>query len=211
MNFSQALKELRNKNKERNFDQTLDLIINLRSFDIRRESVNTFLILPHISKKKKICAFLEDTTKLVDYVITAKDIDKISSKDIKKLSKEYGFFIANAKLMPKIASKFGKTLGLAGKMPDPKIGSVLMQETEENISSIVKKLSNMVKIKTKESSIKIAIGKESMPDDKLIMNAETTLKTIIKVLPRKELNIKSILLKFTMSSPIKIKKIKENK
>ena len=206
MNFSEALQKLREKNKERKFDQTLDLIINLKDFDPRRDKANTFIILPSIGKKKKICGFLENPSKTVDYVINKEDLDKISQKDIKKLTKEYDFFIANAKLMPKIASKFGKVLGLAGKMPDPKIGSVLMQENDEIISSITKKLSNIVKIRTKEASIKIGIGKESMSDSDLLKNADTSLKIIIKVLPKKELNIKSVLLKFTMSSPIKVKK-----
>jgi len=205
MNFSEALKELRKKSKKRNFDQTFDLIINLKNFDPRREAINTFIVLPNVVKKKKICAFLEHPSKIVDYVITKDDIDRISLKDIKKLAKEYDFFIANAKLMPKIASKFGKILGMAGKMPDPKIGGVLVQENEKNIEEVVKKLSSIVKIKSKEASIKIGLGKESMPDNDLIKNVETAFKTIIKVLPKKELNIKSVMFKFTMSPPIKIK------
>ncbi len=206
MNFSESLVELRKKNKERNFDQTLDLIINLKDFDPRKDTVNTFVILPNVGKKKKICAFLENPSRAVDYVITKNEIDKISAKDIKGLIKEYNFFIANAKLMPKIASKFGKVLGLVGKMPDPKIGSVLTQEKDEIISSVVEKLSNIVKIRTKEASIKIGIGKETMSDSDLIKNAETVINTITKILPKKELNIKSVLLKFTMSLPIKVKK-----
>ncbi|UZE93771.1 MAG: hypothetical protein IB618_03315 [Candidatus Pacearchaeota archaeon] len=209
MNFSEELQELRKKSKKRNFDQTLDLIINLKNFDPRREALSIFVILPNISKKKNICAFLEHPSKTVDYVITKEDIDKISSKDVKKLVKEYDFFIANAKLMPKIASKFGKVLGSAGKMPDPKIGGVLAQETDETISSSIKKISSIVKIRLKEASIKIGIGKESMFDEDLVKNADVALETIIKALPKKEINVRSVLLKFTMSPPVKIKKQKK--
>lgn len=206
MNFSEALKKLRKKNKERNFDQTLDLIINLRDFDPKRETINTFIILPNISKKKKICAFLENPSRAVDYVITKDDIKKIGPRDIKKLIREYDFFMANSKLMPEIASKFGKILGVAGKMPDPKIGGILTQEKEDVISAAVKKISSMIKIRAKEASIKIGIGKEGMSDDDLIKNAEIAFKTVVKALPKKELNIRSVLLKFTMSPPVRVKK-----
>ena len=206
MSFSTALKKLRKKNKKRKFDQTLDLIINLKDFDLRKDSANTFVILPNINKRKKICAFLENSSKAVDYVITKNELERISQRDVKKMVKEYDFFISNAKLMPRIASKFGKILGTAGKMPNPKIGNVLAQVSEDILSSITKKLSNMTKIRTKESSIKVAIGKESMLDDSLIENAEAVLKAVTKVLPKKELNIKSILLKFTMSPTIKVEK-----
>ncbi|MCX8193932.1 MAG: hypothetical protein N3G19_01030 [Candidatus Pacearchaeota archaeon] len=204
MNFSEALTELRAKTKKRKFDQTLDLIINLKDFDIKRESLNTFIILPHLNIKKKVCAFLEKPSQKV-FTITKNDIEKITKTDIKKLAKEYDFFIANAKLMPLIASKFGKILGSAGKMPDPKLGCVIMHEDEKTISETVERLSKMVKIKAKEASIKLAIGKESMSDEELEKNASLALKTVINALTKKELNIKSVMLKFTMSAPIKVK------
>jgi large subunit ribosomal protein L1 len=206
MNFSESLKELREKSKKRNFDQTLDLIINFRGFDPRRDTLNTSTILPHISKKKKICAFLENPSKAVDYVITKTEIEKITADDLKKLTKEYDFFIASAKLMPVVATKFGKTLGIAGKMPDPKMGGVVMQESEAAIKESVHKLLQMVKIRAKEASIKVPIGKESMVNEELIENANAVLKAVIPALPKKELNIKSVMFKFTMSKPIKVKK-----
>lgn len=208
MKFSEALQELRKKSRKRNFDQTLDLIVNLRGFDPKRETINTFAFLPHTTKKRKICAFLEQPSKLVDYVITKEEIETIDPKEIKKLAKEYDFFIASAKLMPKIAARFGKILGSIGKMPDPKIGSVLMTEKEEAILEIAKKLSNVVKIKTREASIKVGIGKESMSDKNLIENAESVFKTIVNELPKKELNIRSVILKFTMSPPVRVQKEK---
>lgn len=204
MNFSEALEELRKTTEKRKFDQTLDLIINLRDFDPRRDVLNTFAMLPKIGAKKKVCAFLEHSSPLL-YTITKNDIDKTTATDIKKLIKEYDFFIASAKLMPLIASKFGKVLGTAGKMPDPKLGCVIMQETEKAIAEAVEKLSRMAKIKAKEASLKIAIGKESQNNADLIENADAVIKATTAALPKKELNIKSVMLKFTMSPPVKVK------
>ncbi len=55
--LEKALAELR-KNKERKFNQSVDLIINLQKFDVKRNAVNIFIQVPHKFKDKKICAFL---------------------------------------------------------------------------------------------------------------------------------------------------------
>lgn len=205
MQFSEALKELRKVNKKRNFDQTLDIIINLKEFNLSRESLKLYITLPFVATKKRICGFLENPSRLIDFTITKNDLDRITPADMKKLVKSYDFFIANAKLMPQIATKFGKILGITGKMPDPKAGSILMQETEAAISALVEKLSKTVKIHAKEKSLKIAIGKESMSDSELVENASVVFKNIVEALPKKELNVKSVLFKFTMSNPVKVK------
>ena len=60
MEFLTLIQQLRQQTEKRNFDQTFDLIINLKDFDVRRESLNTSLELPILPEKKKICAFLEN-------------------------------------------------------------------------------------------------------------------------------------------------------
>ena len=141
MKFKEALQELRNSSEKRKFDQTLDLIVNLKNFDPSRETINASVLLPYPAKNKKIAAFL-DTIKKIDSIplIIPKDsIDKITAKEMKKYAKEYDFFISSAKHMPQVAAKFGKALGPTGKMPDPKIGSVLMQEQEALLKEIADK------------------------------------------------------------------------
>jgi large subunit ribosomal protein L1 len=207
MNFKQALEELRKTYEKRNFDQTLDLIVNLKNFDPRRDILNTFVILPHPPRKKKIAAFLDKITKsdVVSKIFFKDDIDKISLKEMKKIAREYDYFMASAKLMPSLAAKFGKALGTIGKMPDPKIGCVLMQEQPETLETLAKQLEKTVKIKAKENSLKIPLGKESMSDEQLLENINTTFKIIIAALPKKELNMKNVMLKLTMSEPVKVK------
>ncbi len=81
-----ALNELR-KDKERKFDQSVDLIINLQKFDIKKNPVNIFISVPHKIKEKKICAFLEVKNKNVD-TITKSEFKKYSDKkELKKLVK----------------------------------------------------------------------------------------------------------------------------
>ncbi|MEM4703164.1 MAG: hypothetical protein QXP53_01635 [Candidatus Pacearchaeota archaeon] len=208
MDFLEALRELREKTKKRNFDQTLDLIINLKDFDVKRESLSIVVPLPHPFKKKRIAAFLENPGdyEFLEKIITKTEMEKMTQKDIKKMAKKVDFFIANVKLMPAIASKFGKILGSLGKMPDPSLGCVIAQEDKETIKKALEKLNIVTKVKTKEPSIKIAIGKESMPNEDLIKNIDSVLKTVKEKLPKKEMNIKNVMLKFTMSKALEVKK-----
>ena len=55
--LQKALSELR-KDKERKFDQTVDLIVNLQKFDLKKNSVNISVQIHFKIKDKKICAFL---------------------------------------------------------------------------------------------------------------------------------------------------------
>lgn len=200
--LKKALEELR-KSKERKFDQTVDLIINLQKFDVKKNQLNLFVNVPHKIKDKKVAAFLQSKNKNVD-TITKDDFKKYSDKkEMKKLIKKYDFFIAQASLMPSVATTFGRVLGPAGKMPSPQLG-ILMEVNENSIKEIKDKINNNVKIKIKEASVKLAIGKQNMKDEEIIENIMAVYNTLIKTLPREKENMKNIELKFTMTKPQKI-------
>ncbi len=205
MEFKEQLKKslsgLR-KEKQRKFDQTVDLIINLQKFDLKKAQTNLFISVPHKIKDKKICAFLEK--KKDDETITPDQFKKYSDKkELKKLVKNYDFFIAQANLMPKVATTFGRALGPAGKMPSPHLG-ILTDTSEKEVNELKKKINNSLRIRTKESSIKIAVGKQSMKDEEIIENIMTIYNAILKALPKEKDNIKNLEIKFTMTKPQKI-------
>lgn len=197
-----AIQSLRQE-KKRNFNQSVDLIINLKNFDIKKQSLNIIANIKHKIKDNKICAFLEKNSNLVD-TITKEDFSKFKTKkDFKKLVKHYDFFIAEAKLMPQIASVFGRYLGPSGKMPSPQLG-ILPIVSDSAIKELIEKINTSVKIKAKEPSIKVCIAKQNMSDQDIAENIESVLNSVISALPKKEENIKSVMIKFTMSKPIKI-------
>ncbi|MFH1823433.1 MAG: hypothetical protein ABH817_01815 [archaeon] len=204
MNFLKTLKQIRNC--KRNFNQTVDLIIVLTDFDVKRDSLNTSVILPNVFKEKKISAFLEkkQENKEVYQIITKSQLDNLDPKEFKKTARESDFFLSNAKLMPAVAKNLGKVLGGKGKMPDPKIGCVIVNEDAATISQAIKKLQNIVKIKAKDKSVKIAVGKEDMEDQKIAENIEAVYKKVVSELPKKEQSIKHLLLKVTMGKPVKV-------
>jgi large subunit ribosomal protein L1 len=200
--FKSALEELR-KGKERKFDQTVELIVNLQKFDLKRNQLNTVLSVPHKVKDKKIAGFLESKNPKIDS-ITPDEFKKYSGKtEIKKVVKKYDFFIAQGSLMPKVAASFGRVLGPAGKMPSPQLG-IILNADEKTIEELKQKIDTSVKIRTKEASIKIPVGKQSMKDEDIVENISAIYSEILKNLPRDKENVKNIEIKFTMTKPVKI-------
>ena len=154
MELKEALNELR-KLEKKNFDQSIDLIVNLRGIDLKRENVNAIVNLPHLIGEKKVCAFLTKKSELVD-TITPIEFQKYKDKNaLKNIVKKYDFFIGAASVMPAVATVFGKVLGPVGKMPSPQLG-ILMQENDNAIKAQLEKISKSIKIKAKEASIKLA-------------------------------------------------------
>lgn len=201
--IEEAIKQLRNEEK-RNFVQTVDLIINLQKIDVRKQSINTFITLPN-GTEKRIAAFLTKKISGMDCILKEQFDSYKTNRELKKLAKKYDMFIAHASLMKDVAAKFGRALGPSGKMPSPQLG-VILKEDEATIKETIEKMKKSVRIRTKERSIKIPVGKESMSDSQLSENIDSAIKSITEVLPLKKDNIKNILLKLTMSKPYEIKK-----
>lgn len=200
--LSKALDELR-KSEERKFNQTVDLIVNLQKFDVKKQNINLFLTVPHQLKDKKIAGFFETKNKDVETITPSEFRNYEDKRELKKLTKKFDFFIAQANLMPKVATIFGRVLGPAGKMPSPQMG-VLMNSDEKNVRALKEKINNSLRIKIKEASIKLAIGKQNMKNDEIIENILAVYNTLIKNLPKGKDNIKNLEIKFTMTKPQKI-------
>jgi len=202
MELKQALQELR-KLEKRKFDQTIDLIVNLKGVDIKKDNISAVIDLPNKIKDKSVCAFLTKKSELVKTITQAEFIGYKDKKPLKNLVKKYDFFMANASLMPSVATTFGKVLGPAGKMPSPQLG-ILLVESDAKIQAELDKISKSIKMRAKESSIKLIVGKESMSDDQIIANIGAVYSSVVNALPTKRENVKSVMLKLTMSKPIKV-------
>ena len=202
MDIKTALQELR-KDKKRKFAQTLDAIVNLKGIDLRRENINIIATIPYKFKDKRICAFLNQKSGLITTITKPEFAKYKEKKQLKSLIKKYDFFIASAQLMPSIAATFGKILGPAGKMPSPQLG-IINEETDEAIKREIDKISKSIKIRVKEASIKTSIGTEAMKDEEIIGNITALYDGIVNALPKKKENVKNIMVKFTMTKPIKL-------
>ena len=201
--FLKAIKEIRKTDKKRNFDQTIDLIVNLKNFNAKKDSFTTFVEAPNKVKNKRVAGFFEKKSELVD-TITKEEFPKFKEKkELKKLVKDYDCFIANAKLMPAVATDFGRVLGPAGKMPSPQLG-IIPIENPEAIKSVLGKINSSVRVRVKDPSIKIGIGKQSLTDDQILKNIIVVYNKIVDNLPKKAENVKNILIKLSMDKPIRV-------
>ncbi len=209
--IKKAFQELRSNSKKRNFDQSIDFIVNLKDINVKKteENVDIFITLPHsLNKKVKICALvgkeLKQQAKIFDKVISDDEFIEYNNKNTtRSLAKTYDIFLAQANIMGKVATTFGKILGPKGKMPNPKAGQVLSPDS--NLEAIKHRINSTIRFKTKnELIVKASIGKASMTDDQLIDNFNSALNGLIHSLSKEEKNIKAVYIKTTMGKPIKL-------
>ena len=117
--------------------------------------------------------------------------------------KKFDFFIAQATIMPKVATVFGRILGSRGKMPNPKAGCVVPPAT--NLRALVQRLQKLVKISVKaNAAIQTVIGNEELPDEEIADNVLTVYDALLHALPAEKHNIKGAFIKLTMGNPVKI-------
>jgi len=208
--IKKAIKEIKAKGPKRNFNQSIDLVINFKNLDVKKNPISSFHPLKYEIENVRICCFSDETIKskvekLFDRVITKSQLDLMAEnkKDLKNLAREYDYFIAQAELMPLIASKLGKFLGTRGKMPNPAAGCVFTPNT--NFEDLKKNLQKLKRLQTKsETTIKIRVGKENMDEDMVVENIKDIYDYVLTLLPEAKNNIRNVLLKLTMGPVYKM-------
>lgn len=207
--LAKAIKELKEKGKKRNFVQSYDLIINFKNLDLKKseEQLDLFVQLHYpLGKKVKICALIgpesENESKAADNIVLVDDFQKYrEKKEARRLAKGFDFFVAQANLMPKIATTFGRVFGPKGKMPSPKAGCIVPPKT--NLKALCDKLQKIVRISVKTAPmLQCALGTEDMKDEEVIDNALTVYNTVVHSISKEK--IRSAYLKLTMSKPVKL-------
>lgn len=197
----QTIKELKEKSKKRNFPQTFDLIINLKEINLKKPE-NKFtedLVLPQGKGKETEVIIFNDSIKTEKCkLLTTEDIQKLAKnkREAKKLVRQTDFFLSEPKLMPLIGKTLGIYLGPQGKMPRLITG---------NVEKLIENYKKSIKIKVKDSPvIQCPVGNEQMKDEAIVENIDAVIKFLEGKLPKGKHNIGRILLKLTMSKPIKI-------
>lgn len=219
-NIIYALKQLKENSVKRNFKQSVDIVINLKDLDLKNPThqVNTFIQLPHLrGRNMKVCALvgpelMEQAKTTCDLAISSDDFDKYAQKGkAKRLAQDYDFFIAQATMMTKIATLFGRIFGPRGKMPNPKAGCVVPPNA--NLKPVFDKLQKTIKLATKNDPIiHCSVGKEDMNDEEIADNIMAIYNTLLHTLPNEQHNIKNLYVKTTMGKAVRVsEQIKEVK
>ena len=209
--FIQAIQALKALPK-RKFKQKYDFIMNLRHLDLKKpeEQVELWVKLPYDKgRPTKIGALVgpelaEQAKTTCDTVVLHDNFSQYTDKrKMRKLAREHDYFIAQANIMADIAKTFGRIFGPRGKMPNPKAGCVVPPNA--NIKALVEGLRKTIKVSAKiQPSVKVMVGNEDMPDEQKAENSLAVYTNVVHKQPQEAFNNKTVMLKLTMSKPVKI-------
>ncbi len=204
MNFEEAVEEAVEKSEDRNFTESIDLIMNFRGLDLSdpNNRINDDLKLPNQADESIKIAVIGDSlnTSNADRQITEDELEEMFDEPnkAKTLADEFTFLIAEAPLMPKIGQQLGQVFGPRNMMPDPTPpGSDLEDEIED--------LRNTVSLTVKEQPLlQIKVGKEDHEADSVARNASTVYNFVRENLPEGQNNIKNAMIKTTMGPSVEV-------
>ena len=206
------------KDKVRKFDESIDLIINLKDLNLNdpKQRIDKEILLPNntiTSDKPNVCIIASDEILLVARNLGLETIDNDGlvqlnneeKKVKKKFVKKYDFFIVEDKMMPSVARYLARFLGPLGKMPKPFPSGYGIVSSPEDLKIAIERYLKIIRIQLKKQLlIQVKIGKKSMEEDKVFENLKAVVDYIADQMPHRYNNIKSMFLKTTMGHPIKV-------
>ena len=205
---TKAVEEAKRLAKPRNFRQSVELIIKLKDVDVRQPEnrINEIVTLPYKPNKDiKICVIAQGDLALkakdagADLVLSRDDVQKLGSnrREVRKLAKEYMFFVAQADLMPLIGRLFGPILGPRGKMPIP-------VPPTANVAPLLERLKRSVRIRIRnQPQVMCIVGSEDMDSKEIAYNIDA----VFEVLSRKykvPYNIEKVYVKLSMGPAVSV-------
>ncbi|PSH00005.1 MAG: 50S ribosomal protein L1 [Nanohaloarchaea archaeon SW_4_43_9] len=207
MNFEEAVEEAVENSEDRNFTESIDLIINFKDLDLSdpENRFNEDFKLPYQADEEVKIAVIGDSitqnAENADRTVSSDELEEMydNPDEAKDLAEEFSFLIAEAPLMPKIGQQLGQVFGPRNMMPDPMPPG---SDPTDNIED----LKNTVTLRLKEEPLlQIKIGKEDYELDKVQRNASSVYEFVEGQLPKGDNNIKSVMVKTTMGSPEEVK------
>ena len=205
-----AVKSAKEKSGKRNFDQSVELIINLKDIDMKSQEgkLQEIVELPYSPEKQnRICIIASGELALkarkanADLVIERAELEGFAGKkrELRKIANDYDFFIAEAPLMPLVGKILGPVFGPRGKMP------IAVPPTAD-IASLINKHRKTIIVRMRSQPIlQCRVGSEKMKEEEIAENVQAVLRVIEGKLKRGMKNIKLAYIKTAMGEPISIK------
>jgi large subunit ribosomal protein L1 len=208
-NLLAAVKEVKSKATERKFSQSIDLAINLQNIDMKKPEgrIQERVELPNsVGKELKICVIATGEMALkakragASLVIERAALEALvgDKKKQKDVAKNYDIFIAEAPMMPLVGKTLGASLGPRGKMPTP-------VPPNANIEDQIERHRKIVFVRTRgQPVLQCRVGNEDMTDKEIAENVQAVVRRIEGKLKRGIKNFKSVYLKTSMGSAVKV-------
>jgi large subunit ribosomal protein L1 len=208
-NILATVKEVKSKATERNFTQSIELVINLQNIDMKKPEgrIQERIELPNsVGKTLKVCVIASGEMALkakragANFVLERAALEALvgDKKKQKDIGKTYDVFIAEAPLMPLVGRSLGASLGPRGKMPTP-------VPPNANIEEQIKKHQKIVFVRLRGQPVfQCRVGNETMKDEEIAENVQAVFRRLETKLKRGIKNIRSVYLKTSMGSPVKV-------
>jgi large subunit ribosomal protein L1 len=205
-----AVKEAKVNSGEREFKQTVELILNIKEIDMKSPEgrIRAVVDLPHLTgKPNKICVVASGELALkarkakVDSVIEKPDLEAYAGnkKQLRKIANTYDVFLSEAPLMPLVGRILGPALGPRGKLPVP-------VSPNADIASLIAKHRKTVVVKMRNQPIiQCKVGTADMKEEELVENVQAVIKLVEGKLKRGLKNVKLAFVKTSMGKPVEIK------
>ncbi len=208
-NLIEAIKEVKTKNNERKFSQSIDLAINLQNIDMKKPEgkIQERIELPYSAGKDvKVCVIATGEMAFnakkagASFVLERAALEALvgDKKKQKDIAKKYDLFIAEAPMMALVGKSLGASLGPRGKMPTPVAPNADIKEQIEKHKKIVS-----IRMRS-QPVIHCRIGNESMADEEIADNIQTVVRRLEGKLKRGINNFKTVYLKTSMGSSVKV-------
>ncbi len=192
----------------RKFGQSAEMTLVLKDIDVKRGfNLNEVVVLPYTpTRQASICVVGTGDTSTraqkanVDRILQPEELDRLGTnkREARKVVKDHDFFLADAALMATVGRAFGQFLGPKGKMPTP-------LPYGAPIEAIADRMRKSVRIRAKNQlNASAKIGDEKMDESQLTANASAVLSAVEKKLPQGDMNIRDVVVKFTMGKPAKL-------
>jgi len=201
----EAVKILKDNSKQRKFDETVELAVNL-NIDPRHadQAVRGMFALPHgTGGSVRVAVFAKDdkaeeAKKAGADIVGAEDL----AEKIRAGQMDFDRCIATPDMMP-LVGQLGKVLGPKGLMPNPKLGTV----TPDVAGAVEAAKGGAIEYRAEKAGIVHAgVGKASFDDKKLTENITAFVKELLRVKPSgaKGSYMKKVTVSSTMGPGIKL-------
>jgi large subunit ribosomal protein L1 len=212
-----VLKKEGHKDKIRKFDETIDLIINLKDINLNdpKSRIDKEYLLPNeiiLEQKPNVCVIaseeiLMEAKKLGLDTLDSEglaSLDRQEKKYKKKFVKKYDFFVVEDKLMRDVARYMARFLGPAGKMPKPFPTGFGIISTVDDLRTAFDRYKKIIRLQIKKNPIiQVKVGKKSMENSKVFENIKSIVEHVAELMPHKYNNFNSMYIKTTMGKSIK--------
>ncbi|EFA81514.1 S60 ribosomal protein L10a [Heterostelium album PN500] len=200
----QIITQLLNESKEakRGFLETVELQVNLKNYDTKKDKRFSGQIkLSTVTKPKmNVCVFgdqqhCDEAQKIGAEFMDIEALKKIGPKNkkaIKKLSKKYDAFLASETILRQVPKLLGPGLNKVGKFP-----SLLTHS--EDMATKINEVKCTVKFQLKKVlCLAVAVGHVNLSEREIATNVMQSINFLISLLKKGWQNIKTLYVKSSM-------------